>query len=111
MSFGLNEFGVGCLSVLILFRPRCMLVALASRVLQGQLAHDDAHDEKQHDESDHPAAQPLLFHSHRRGGVRSGHYRALPHPQAVVFLLGPGGAARERRIKVRSQKRTGELHF
>lgn len=76
-----------------------MLVALGSRVLQGQLAYDDAHDKKQHDESDHPAAQPLLFNSQRRGGVRSRHYRALPHPQAVVFLLGLEGGERERRIE------------
>lgn len=86
MSFRLNEFCVGYLSVLISIRPRCMLVALASWILQGQLAYDDAHHEKQHDESDDPAAEPLLFDSDGRGRVLRGHYCALPHPQAVVFL-------------------------
>lgn len=73
--------------------PESMLRAAPRRPgrrLQDQLAHDDAHGEEEHDEGDGADAQALLFLDGDRG-VRGRHHVALPHPKAVVLLVGGVG--------------------
>lgn len=84
--------------------PESMLRAAAAppppgrvpaRRLQNQLAHDDAHHEEEHDEGHGADAQALLLLDGNR--VRGRHHVALPHPKAIVLLVGGGGKKGEGR--------------